>query len=91
VQFPFSAPIYFCCVVPLGILSYVGLANLVSPGRRLLLLLPVAGFYLAFVMLLILPNRIYSRGLSFTPAPQAIVTVPQVGGVGALDPLVGKR
>ena len=91
VQFPFSAPIYFCCVVPLGILSYVGLANLVSRGRRLLLLLPVAGFYLAFVMLLILPNRIYSRGLSFTPAPQAIVTVPQVGGVGALDPLVRQR
>ena len=82
VQFPFSTPIYFCCVVPLGILSYVGLANLTSHDRRLVLLVPVAGFYLAFVMLLVLPNEIYSRGLSFTRAPQATVIAPQAGGAG---------
>ncbi len=75
VQFPLSAPIYFCCVVPLGILSYLGLANMVSEGRRMVLLLPVAVFYLAFVMLLILPNKIYSHGLSFA-ATQTGVSAP---------------
>ncbi len=76
VQFPFSAPVYFCCVVPLGILAFIGLADMVSDGRRLLLL-PLAGFYLAFVLLLILPNKIYSQGLSFRRTNPAMITAPQ--------------
>jgi hypothetical protein len=72
VQFPLSAPVYFCCVVPLGILSYMGLANMVSEGRRMVLLLPVVVFYLAFVTLLILPSNIYSHGLSFAPTTTAL-------------------
>lgn len=88
VQFPFSAPIYFCCVVPLGMLSYIGLANLVSRDRRLMLLLPVAGFYLAFVLLLILPNRIYSQGLAFKPA--AAMAQP-IAGAPNPQPDVRKR
>jgi hypothetical protein len=79
VQFPFSAPVYFCCVVPLGILAFIGLSNVVCEGRRLLLL-PLAGFYLAFVLILILPNKIYSRGLSLTPpAAQRTIAAPATG------------
>ena len=91
VQFPFSAPIYFCCVVPLGMLSYIGLANLVSRDRRLMLLLPVAGFYLAFVLLLILPNRIYSQGLAFKPIVQDTITAPPSVGVGDPGAGAGRR
>jgi len=80
VQFPFSVPVYFCCVAPLGILAYIGLAAMVSQEHRVVLLLPVAGFYLAFLVLLILPNHIDRDGLSFNPvqtsvnAPQSAVT-----------------
>jgi hypothetical protein len=77
VQFPFSAPVYFCCVVPL--------ANIVCEGRRLLLL-PLAGFYLAFVLILILPNKIYSRGLSFATTMQTTVTPTPVPGVAVPSP-----
>jgi hypothetical protein len=86
VQFPLSVPVYFCCVAPLGILAYIGLAKMVSGDRRLMLLLPVAGFYLAFLLLLILPNRIYLQGLSFsrtTPPAPAIVAPHPVATGGA--------
>ncbi len=90
VQFPFSVPVYFCCVAPLGILAYIGLAEMVSQEHRLVLLLPVAGFYLAFLTLLILPNRIDKTGFSLTPA-QTSVTAPQSSGtvthqMGASEP-----
>ncbi|MGC2108417.1 MAG: glycosyltransferase family 39 protein [Candidatus Korobacteraceae bacterium] len=81
VQFPLSAPVYFCCVVPLGILAFIGLANLVSDGRPMLLLLPLAGFYLAFVTLLILPNKIYREGLSFRLSPGAAIAAPPAVGM----------
>ena len=88
VQFPFSAPIYFCCVVPLGILAFLGLANTVGHGRPLLLLLPIAGFYLAFVLLMILPNKIYKDDLMFriTNPPATIVeTAPITTGAPGLQ------
>lgn len=72
VQFPFSAPVYFCCVVPLGILAFIALGSLSGQGRPLVLLAPLAGFYLAFVVLLILPNKIYEHGLSFRNADTAV-------------------
>ncbi len=90
VQFPFSVPVYFCCVVPLGILAFIGLANMVCEGRRMLLLLPVAGFYLAFVMLLILPNKIYSKGLAFPTVSQTSVDAPQTTGAPGKAPVVSK-
>jgi len=79
VQFPLSAPIYFCCVVPLGILAFLGLANIMGQGRPLLLLLPVAGFYLAFVLLLIMPNKIYSQGLTFRATQGILLPQTDVG------------
>ena len=82
VQFPFSVPFYFCFVVPLGILAFMAVANLVSGNGRLLLLLPVAVFYLAFVTLQILPSQIYSRGLTFQPTAQETSTVPPLAVSG---------
>ncbi|MGB8886003.1 MAG: glycosyltransferase family 39 protein [Candidatus Korobacteraceae bacterium] len=76
VQFPFSVPFYFCFVVPLGILAFMAVANIVSGNGRLLLLLPVAVFYLAFVTLQVLPTQIYSQGLSFQPVGQQTITAP---------------
>jgi len=48
-------------------------------------------FIWRFVMLPDLPNRIYSAACRSRQRRRAIVAVPQVGGVGALDPLVRKR
>jgi hypothetical protein len=79
VQFPFSAPVYFCCVVPLGILAFIALAKIAGDGRPMMLLAPLAGFYLAFVTLLVLPNRIYSHGLSFSMTNPAVSVQPPAG------------
>jgi len=81
VQFPLSVPFYFCFVVPLGILAFMAVANLVTGNGRLLLLLPVAAFYLAFVTLQVLPNQIYMRGLSFQPVGQETITAPPAAAV----------
>ena len=82
VQFPFSVPFYFCFVVPLGILAFMAVANLVSSNGRLLLLLPVAVFYLAFVTLQVLPTQIYSRGLMFRPVGEETIAVPTIAAPG---------
>lgn len=82
VQFPFSVPFYFCFVVPLGILAFMAVANMVSGNGRLILLLPVAVFYLAFVTLQVLPTQIYSHGLAFQPVGQETITAPHISAPG---------
>jgi Dolichyl-phosphate-mannose-protein mannosyltransferase len=86
VQFPFSVPFYFCFVVPLGILAFMAVANLVCGNGRLLLLLPVAVFYLAFVTLQVLPTQIYSQGLSFRSVTPETITAPPVTAPGLQTP-----
>jgi hypothetical protein len=52
-----------------------------SHGCSLLPLLPVPVFYLAFIVLLIMPSQIYARGLSLTPVAQKAFTLPRAAGL----------
>ena len=81
IQFPFSTPFYFCYVSPLVVLAFIALARVQSHGCSLLPLLPVPVFYLAFIVLLIMPSQIYARGLSLTPVAQKAFTLPRAAGL----------
>jgi hypothetical protein len=77
IQFPFSAPIYFCYVSPLVILVCVALVEVEAEGQSLLPLLPMPVFYLVFSTLLIMPSQIYTRGLTLSPVAQKAFTLPR--------------
>jgi hypothetical protein len=79
-QFPFSRPIYFCYVAPLLILSMAALTAIRKhPGPSLMA--PVAVFFLVFAVAVLLPNQIYSRGLTLHPDAQKAFSIPRAGGV----------
>jgi hypothetical protein len=66
VQFPFSAPVYFCYVAPLAFLAASAVfASIDQPPRFVLGTLLV--FYLLFAVLRITPGFIYSMGISYSP------------------------
>jgi hypothetical protein len=69
VQFPFSAPVYFCYVAPLAIVAAAGAADLCSPRRRLAL--GAWGSQL-LVFALLTMNRGYVYNLGQGHAPQAL-------------------
>jgi hypothetical protein len=81
VQFPFSGPFYFCYVVPLAILTFASLAQAGFCGgdRSLLYPLPIA--YLLFVILVVMPNQVYGRGLSLDPVAQKTFVLPRAAGI----------
>jgi hypothetical protein len=79
-QFPFSRPIYFCYVAPLLILSMAALVAIGKhPGPSLMA--PVAAFFLVFAVAVLMPNQIYSRGLTLHPDAQKAFSIPRAGGV----------
>jgi hypothetical protein len=69
VQFPFSAPIYFCYVTPLAILAAAAAADVCPPNRRLAL-----GAWGAMLLLfgVLTMNRGYVYNLGQFHAPQAL-------------------
>jgi hypothetical protein len=69
VQFPFSAPIYFCYVAPLAIVAAAGAADLCSPQRRLAL--GAWGSQL-LIFAVVTMNRGYVYNLGQGHAPQAL-------------------
>jgi hypothetical protein len=81
VQFPFSAPIYFCYVAPLAILAAAALfASAVHPPRYALGALLV--FYLLFAVLRVTPGFIYQIGLRYAPDTQTErLTLARAGGL----------
>jgi len=69
VQFPFAAPIYFCYVAPLAILSATALfASAINPPRFVLGTLMI--FYPLFAVLRVTPAFIYEMGARYTPDAQ---------------------
>lgn len=81
VRFPFSAPIYFCYVAPLVVLSAAAvIALLDAPPRGLVAAL--GGFYLAFAVLRVTPGFIYAMGIHAQPDPETVrLTLPRAGGL----------
>jgi hypothetical protein len=55
IQFPYSSPTYFFFVAPLAVLAALAILSAWDPRPRLLPAL-VAGFYMAFVMIVITPG-----------------------------------
>ena len=79
-QYPFSRPIYFCYVAPLLILSIAALVAIREhPGPSLMA--PVAAFFLVFAVAVLMPNQIYSRGLTLHPDAQKAFSIPRASGV----------
>src|ERR1700719_2027710 len=85
VQFPFTAPIYFCYVGPLVILFATALfASAARPPRFVLGTLLV--FYLLFAVLRVTPGFIYQMGSRYAPDTQTEqITLARAGGL-RVDP-----
>ncbi|MFB3915986.1 MAG: hypothetical protein ACE14M_04615 [Terriglobales bacterium] len=74
VQFPFSAPIYFCYCAPLTALACFALLSTRKQLASSLALASVLGFYALFAVAVLVPNRIFQRWL-FLPKPPAVETL----------------
>ena len=84
-QFPFSAPIYFCYVAPLLILAMTALVA-IRPHPGPCIVAPVAVFFLVFAVAVLMPNQIYSKGLTLHPDVQKAFSIPRASGVrGSID------
>jgi len=69
VQFPFTAPIYFCYAAPMALLALVGLLQVVDPAARPLAP-ALALYYGAFAVLVLNPQSIKDLGFRAS-APEA--------------------
>jgi hypothetical protein len=69
VQFPFSAPIYFCFAAPIGVLAAGALLSRIPRPPRLALGFLLA-FYLLFVVYRVTPAFVYDMGYKAAPDVQ---------------------
>jgi Dolichyl-phosphate-mannose-protein mannosyltransferase len=84
-QYPFSRPIYFCYVAPLLILAIAALVA-IRPHPGPFIMAPVAVFFLVFAVAILMPNQIYSKGLTLHPDVQKAFSLPRAGRVrGSID------
>ena len=89
VQYPFSAPIYFCYVVPLLILAAAAVLRAFPSIPQPLLTVVFAGFFL-FGVLRITPTYIYALGYSYQPGQVTrILDLPR-GGKLRIEPELAK-
>jgi len=81
VQYPFSAPIYFCYIAPLVILGAVAILVQFPAIPRPLLAVVFAGFLL-FAVLRLTPPFIYAMGLYDQPDPETqVLDLPRAGSL----------
>ena len=59
VQYPFSAPIYLCYALPLTLLAAVAIVATAKKQPGTYVLAAVAGFYLLFGVLMLVPDYVY--------------------------------
>lgn len=81
IQFPFSAPMYFCYVAPLLVLTCAALSDTGGTRAFVPLTVPVGLFYLFFAALILLPNQIYRRGMSLQTTAVKVFTLPRASGM----------
>ena len=81
IQFPFTAPIYLCYVVPLVILAAAALLSRLQDPPRLLVT-AVFCFYVLYAMLEVTPGFVHAIGWYYSPDRQsARLTLPRAGGL----------
>jgi hypothetical protein len=81
VQYPFSAPIYFCYVAPLVILAAVAVFRFLPSAPAPLLVVVYASFLL-FGALRVTPPFIRFMGYQYQPDPETrVLDLPRVGGL----------
>jgi hypothetical protein len=79
-QFPYSSPMYFCYVAPLLVLAMVALVA-IRPHPGPSIVAPVAVFFLVFGVAVLMPNQIYSKGLTLRPDVFKAFAMPRAGGI----------
>jgi hypothetical protein len=81
VQYPFSAPVYFCYVAPLAVLAVLAALSLRPAAPRGVPAL-AAAFYLAFAVLWVNRGFIDTMGMYFRADRQtAVLPLPRAGGI----------
>jgi hypothetical protein len=86
VQFPFSAPIYFCYVAPVLVLAAGALLALIPRPPRLALGILLV-FYLLFVVWRVTPAFVFDMGFAATPDVQTEPLKLARGGNLRVDPI----
>ncbi len=79
VQFPFSAAIYLSYMVPLTLLAIVAIVSTGKTQPGTLALTAVAGFYLAFAVVILVPLYIY--GTTWMVGPMHTMHSARAGGL----------
>ena len=81
IQFPFSAPIYFCYVTGLWILALLALFSTLKDPPRLLLG-SLLCFFLLFAVLRVKPTFLYFMGIQYQPDTQTrTLSLPRAGAL----------
>lgn len=79
IQFPFTAPMYFCFIVPILLIAFASLAEKTTPTERhSSLMTPVFAFYLLFGVFAILPGEFYLR--QFERHPESVFKLSKAEG-----------
>lgn len=78
VQFPFSAPIYFCYVAPLLVLTIAAILASVG-GLRSFAAVSTWGFYLLFATLFVNRTSVFTQGQRYTTEAVARLDLPRAG------------
>lgn len=81
VQFPFSAPIYFCYSAPLTVLALFAVMTSLKRPESPYILAAVLVFYLLFAVIRLQPTRIYAHWTFGTPPVARTLNLPRAGGL----------
>lgn len=81
IQFPYSAPIYFCYVAPLLILSVAGISTIWKSPSRIALSITL-GVCVLFAVVVVTPRFLSNRGELYVPSSgKADFVLPRAGGL----------
>jgi hypothetical protein len=79
VQYPYAAPIYLCYMVPLTLLALVAIVSTGKTQRGTYALASVAGLYLVFGVVSLVPLHIYQ--VASMVGPMQTMQSPRAGGL----------
>ncbi|HSZ63831.1 MAG TPA: glycosyltransferase family 39 protein [Terriglobales bacterium] len=79
VQYPFAAPIYLCYALPLTLLAAVAVVTTARKQPGSYLLASIAGFYLLFAVVMLIPDHVYE--LTHKVGPMEKLHLERAGGL----------
>jgi hypothetical protein len=81
IQFPYSAPVYFCYVAPLVLWSATAVVSLMDPPPRLAISLMMC-FCFLYAVFELTPGFVGNLGVEYAPDMQTVrLSLPRVGGL----------